>query len=72
MNRYTEWIVFSIGGLVLIGAGISIVGEAIIQKAAGEAWFLLGPVGLAITNAGISCFGRGVMARVRLLASRSE
>jgi hypothetical protein len=65
MSKTAEWLLFSIGGLVLVGAGVSIVGEAIILKAAGEAWFWLGTVGLVVLNSGLSCFGRGVAASVQ-------
>lgn len=58
-----RWLVFSVGGLVLIGAGVSVVGEAIIAKSSGASWFLLGTVGLVILNAGVSVFGQGVVYR---------
>ena len=65
MNTTAKWLLFSIGGLVLIGAGFSITGEAIIRKAAGEPWFWLGTGGLVVLNAGVSFFGQGVIERVR-------
>ncbi len=60
------WLVFSVGGLILIGAGVSIVGEAIISKGAGEPWFLLGTAGLVVLNSGVSIFGQDVVYRSRL------
>lgn len=60
-----RWLVFSIGGLIVIGAGVSLVGEAIIRKGAGEAWFLMGTLGLVVLNSGVSFFGQGVIHRVR-------
>ena len=68
MTNKAKWLIFSIFGLVLIGAGFSVAGEAIIQKAAGEPWFWMGTGGLVILNAGISFFGSGVVARSRMLA----
>ncbi|MFP4552025.1 MAG: hypothetical protein ACLFNT_14560 [Spirochaetales bacterium] len=68
MSAKIKWLVFSIFGLVLIGAGFSIAGEAIIQKAAGEPWFWLGTAGLVVLNAGVSFFGSGVVARSRMVA----
>lgn len=67
-----RWLIFSIGGLVLIGAGMSFVGEAVIRKSSGEAWFLLGTLGLVVLNSGISFVGQGVIEKVKLDRSRSE
>lgn len=71
MSRTAKWLLFSIGGLVLVGAGVSIVGEAIIIKAADGAWFWPGTAGLVVLNAGVSCFGQGVIERVRALGERT-
>tara|TARA_B100000614_G_scaffold225870_1_gene215810 strand:- start:88 stop:312 length:225 start_codon:yes stop_codon:yes gene_type:complete len=62
-----RWLSFSIGGLICIGAGVSIVGQAIIAKGAGEAWFWMGTAGLVVLNAGVSVFGQGVVYRVLLV-----
>jgi hypothetical protein len=53
--------------LVLIGAGVSIVGEAIIRKAAAESWFVIGTAGLVVLNAGVSVFGQAVVYRMQFL-----
>jgi hypothetical protein len=58
-----RWLAFSIAGLILIGAGVSIVGEAIIIKATGGSWFWVGTAGLVVLNAGVSVFGQGVVYR---------
>ncbi|MEX2443503.1 MAG: hypothetical protein WD492_07855 [Alkalispirochaeta sp.] len=69
MARYTRtdivrrWLIFSISGLILIGAGVSVVGEAIIAKGDGAPWFWLGTAGLVILNSGVSVFGQGVVYR---------
>ncbi len=65
-----KWLIFSISGLILIGAGVSVVGQAIIAKAGGSPWFLMGTMGLVILNAGVSVFGQGVVYRV--LITREE
>lgn len=63
-NTLTQkWLTYSISGLILIGAGVSVVGEAIIAKAGGSPWFLMGTAGLVILNAGVSVFGQGVVYR---------
>lgn len=64
-----RWLIFSIVGLILVGAGVSVTGEAIILKAGDAAtidWFLLGAAGLIVLNSGLSFFGRGVVEKVRL------
>jgi hypothetical protein len=67
MSSKITWLLFAIGGLILIGAGVSITGEAIIRKAAEEPWFLLGTLGLVVLNSGVSVFGQAVVVRVRML-----
>ena len=62
-----RWLIYAIGGLILIGAGVSIVGQAIIAKAGSEPWFWMGTAGLVVLNAGVSVFGQGVIYRVQLL-----
>lgn len=71
-NLTVEWLVASIGGLILIGAGVSITGEAIIAKAAGGPWFWLGTAGLVVLNSGVSIVGRGVVARALMRGGRSS
>lgn len=58
-NRLRWWLC-SIGGLLLIGAGLSVLGEAIIAKNRGEAWFLVGTLALVLVNSGI-CFVAGAV-----------
>lgn len=67
MHTKTLWLVYSILGLVLIGAGVSMVGEAVIRKAASEPWFWMGTAGLVVLNSGVSVFGQAVVYRIRLL-----
>ena len=62
-----RWLVFSITGLVLVGGGVAIVGEAIIRKSSGLPWFWIGTAGLVVLNAGLSFFGSGVIYRARML-----
>jgi len=50
-------------GLTLIGAGVSITGEATLLKGAAYPswqWIGLGTVGLIVLNAGIAVFGEAV------------
>ncbi|MGB4561845.1 MAG: hypothetical protein WBI11_08605 [Schleiferiaceae bacterium] len=66
MNVKTKWLLFSIGGLLLVGAGLSVIGEAILLKGAGERFFWMGTAGLVLFNAGLSLFGQGVVLRSKM------
>lgn len=54
-------------GLMLVGLGLSLTGEAIILKGAAAplwAWVALGTVGLCTVNAGLAVFGDAVKRRL--------
>lgn len=65
-----RWLALAVGGLILIGAGISVVGGAISRRIAAEAWFWIGTGGLVLLNSGISMVARAAMERVLMLQSR--
>jgi hypothetical protein len=65
-HHYEAWSTQAPRGLLLIGAGISIVGQAIVLKAqrkAGWKWFLMGFLGLIVLNSGVAIFGESVKQR---------
>jgi hypothetical protein len=65
-QHYKQWSELAPRGLLMIGAGISIIGQATILKARrkpGIAWIVLGTFGLIVLNAGISMFGDAVKHR---------
>lgn len=67
-NRtYTDgWQTLAPLGLVLIGFGLSLTGEAMRMKAQKKGflrWFVTGTLGLSVLNAGISLFGDAVKRR---------
>lgn len=66
MSTKTKWLLFAVSGLILIGFGISLIGEAIIAKMNGEAWFWIGTAGLVVFNSGLSLFGQAVVYKSRL------
>ena len=47
-------------GLILIGFGLSLLGDTIERKTQGGAWFWRGTLSLSAINAGISIFGDAV------------
>lgn len=50
---------------MLIGAGLSVLGEAIIAKNNGEAWFLVGTLALILVNSGICLVAGAVILRLK-------
>ena len=62
------WLIEAVVGLILIGFGLSLFGQAVIYKSRGESlkkWFLWGTVSLIFVNAGICTFGDAVKNRIR-------
>ena len=54
MSKNTKWFFYSVLGLLLIGFGLSVLGEAIIKKYENHPdWFYWGTVALVIYNSGI-------------------
>ncbi len=64
LNSFRWWL-YSIGGLSLIGAGLSFLGEAVIAKSMDEAWFLTGTLALILVNTGICLVAGAVIVRLR-------
>jgi hypothetical protein len=65
-HHYEVWSTNAPRGLLLIGAGVSIVGQAIVLKAqhkAGWQWFPMGFLGLIVLNSGVAMFGESVKHR---------
>lgn len=65
-HHYEEWSNNAPRGMLLIGAGVSVIGQAIVLKARrkpGWQWFLMGFLGLVILNSGVAIFGEAVKHR---------
>lgn len=62
-ENFEKWSRLSVPGLILTGLGLSIVGQATINKARGRGWFWQGTFGLIIFNTGLALFGEAVKAR---------
>ena len=60
-----RWWVYSIGGLLLVGAGLSVLGEAIIAKSNGEAWFLVGTLALILVNSGLCLIAGAIILQLK-------
>ncbi len=63
------WARLAPAGLVAVGFGASLLGEATLRKGRGEAYVLYGTVALAVFNAGLCLFGDAV--KHRALADRA-
>ena len=60
-QRHREkWIRLAPAGLVGVGLGVSLVGEATLRKGRGEPFVLYGTLALCVLNAGLCLFGEGV------------
>ena len=65
-QHYQKWSELAPRGLLLIGAGLSIIGQAVILKSHKKPsilWIILGTFGLIVTNAGVSVFGESIKHR---------
>ncbi len=62
-RSYQNWNRFAPLGLLLMGLGLSIIGDATSNKAKGKGWFLKGTLGLIVFNAGAAVFGEAVKNR---------
>lgn len=65
-RHYQQWSEHAPRGLLLIGAGASIVGHAAGLKSRGKPawqWILFGTLGLIVLNAGVAIFGEAVKHR---------
>ena len=58
-----RWYFFSIMGLLLIGLGLCVFGEALIQKINQESYFVQGTLSLVIFNSGICFVGEAIFIR---------
>lgn len=57
------WARYAPLGLIGVGLGVSMTGEATIRKGRGEAFFGLGTLGLGVLGAGLCLFGEAVKRR---------
>ena len=65
-ENYEKWDELAPRGLLIVGLGMSLIGDAIISKAKSKGflrWFIMGLLGLIALNTGISIFGEAVKHR---------
>ena len=62
-----RWLLLSVTGMLLLGLGLSLLGEAIIFKSLNDlSWFYWGTGALATFNAGIGFIGESIVLKVKL------
>lgn len=72
MNMSTlkyKWLFYAISGLLLIGFGLSLFGEAAYLKHTTDQtweWISLGTLSLIVFNSGICLFGQAIIYRVKM------
>jgi len=76
MQRHFKlWLIYCISGLIVIGAGLSVFGEALALKMSNaemSTWFWWGTAALIIFNSGIALFGNGVKHRMHYERNRKH
>lgn len=63
MKNKNRWLLQSVGGLLLTGAGLSMAIDAGIQKSKGETWFVYGTLSLIIFQLGLCLLADSVRFR---------
>ena len=67
MNAKKKAYIYSVVGLILVGLGLSLLGEAIIYKMEHNIfWIPMGTLALSVTNAGICFVGNAVLLKAKL------
>ncbi|MDG1024132.1 MAG: hypothetical protein P8I42_08500 [Flavobacteriaceae bacterium] len=62
-----KWWIYSVVGLLLLGLGLSLLGEAIIYKFQNVfGWFYLGTVALVVFNSGIALVGEAIVLKGKM------
>jgi len=72
---HQRWLVYAVAGLATFGFGLSLVGDAIMVRAAGATfwrWFAYGALALVVTNTGLCLFGQAVIYRIQLLNTHEK
>jgi hypothetical protein len=65
-QHYQKWSELAPRGMLLIGAGVSIIGHATILKARRKSvwkWGFFGLLGLIVLNSGVALFGESMKHR---------
>ncbi|SIT16355.1 hypothetical protein [Belliella pelovolcani] len=64
-----KWLYHAVFGILLMGFGLSLFGDAVILKSSGQdwvSWFLMGTCALVFFFAGLSIFGKATVYKNKL------
>jgi len=62
-----KWLIYSVTGLLLLGFGLSLLGEAIIYKINNDFnWFYWGTTALVVFNSGIALVGEAIALKGKM------
>jgi quinol-cytochrome oxidoreductase complex cytochrome b subunit len=62
-----KWWIYSVTGLLLLGFGLSLLGEAIIYKINNDFnWFYWGTTALVVFNSGIALVGEAIALKGKM------
>lgn len=64
-NTQLRWWLYSIIGLMLVGGGMCVFGEALLLKFSNQAWFWMGTLSLVLVNAGLCFIGSAVVLKIK-------
>lgn len=64
-NIQFRWWTYSVIGLLLVGAGMCVFGEALLSKYKNEAWFWMGTLSLVLINSGLCFIGSAVVLKIK-------
>ena len=67
-----KWWIYSISGLLLLGFGLSLLGEASIYKFQDDFnWFYWGTAALVVFNSGIALVGEAIVLKCKMIQKKS-
>lgn len=66
------WLVKGVAGLLCVGFGLSVFGEALIHKINGEGWFWLGTLSLVLVNFGLCLMFDSHNHQLRMTALKGQ
>ena len=68
-----KWLLYSVGGLSTIGFGLSLLGDAILNKMQQDQWWiLLGTIALVVTNSGICLVAEATLLKMKMKQRQSD
>lgn len=65
-EHYQKWDEMAPRGMLSIGFGLTMIGQAVLQRSRGRGflvWFITGTIGLVAFNAGLAFFGEAIKHR---------